>query len=140
MIDIKDLMIGNYLYVAGLQGHKFCMRVQAVDYRKNKVLVDGDTNWYTLDKLLPVEIVGIWLGTFLEMHDCKNGDVEYEKWFDDGAIWLRVYAVREDKQKWNATAMTFSANGNLINQGIFILGHRHELQNFFRIHTGKDLI
>lgn len=48
MIDIKDLMIGNYLYVAGLQGHKFCMRVQVVDYRKNKVLMDGDTKGFLL--------------------------------------------------------------------------------------------
>ena len=139
MIDIKDLMIGNYLYNYGKYGHKFCMRVEAVDLRKNKVLLDGDTKWYTVDKVLPVEIIGGWLNTFLEKHECKNGGIEYQKWFD-GTTWLRVWESVTYKGFWHVSLQVYGVLSDLRSQSLAVVASRHELQNFFRILTGNDLI
>lgn len=136
MIDIKDLMSGNFYEINGEIQRVYCYEQKAGLIYFNS---DGTARACDPKQANPVPIAADWLEEV-----CIGGE----------QISKRLKFIQWLPKECNCIITIYSKPGGLFLVALYsivddnisyfkgekLLMYRHELQNFFRIHTGKDLI
>lgn len=125
MIDIKDLMIGNYVeYCEGIY------KVVFLDREHSSMTLEKEDLRYIVKKeyINTVPITAEWLEKDLNLYRNERS-IHY------------VLPLPTNKHKsmttyWSGTRWVLE----IAFMEVAAVSYRHELQNFFRILTGKDLI
>lgn len=128
MIETKDLMIGNWVYDGTRTQFPMCIVGIGTDY----VYLDFEGNEGDIWESTPQELEGIPITDELLQ---KLGFTK------DGSLWKKTERRREIKMNTEGFVYIESFDNRLCDNrgGCHDIHYLHQLQNFFRVMSKKDL-